>query len=296
MILTRISLGNPVAVIVACILVVIFGTLSLGRLPIQMTPEIERPEISIRTPWRASAPNEVESEIIEPQEDVLRSVPGLLRMSSTASFGSGSVQLEFAIGTDMNRALIEVMNRLNQVPRYPVDANEPVISIGGRDMSKTIAWFSFAPKPGNETPIETYQDFIEDTVITRIERVPGVSRTNVFGGRRHEVRITFDPYKAASIGLDLTAISGELGANANISAGSTEVGRRQYTIRFSGKFEVEALGDLVLQWREGSPIRLKDIARIQMAMVDPSTILHMNGGPGIAMNVIPESGVPGGHG
>ena len=90
MTLTRIALGNPVAVIVAGILVVIFGTLSLMRLPIQMTPEIERPEISIRTPWRASAPNEVESEIIEPQEDVLRSVPGLIEMSSTASFGRPS--------------------------------------------------------------------------------------------------------------------------------------------------------------------------------------------------------------
>jgi len=289
--LTRISLGNPVAVIVAGILVVIFGTLSLMRLPIQMTPEIERPEISISTPWRASAPNEVESEIIEPQEDVLRSIPGLIRMSSTASFGSGSIQLEFVIGTDMNRALIEVMNRLNQVPRYPVDANEPVISVGGSDFSKVIAWFSVSTKPGNETPIETYQDFIEDNVMTRLERVPGVSRIGAFGGRRHEVRITFDPYKAANIGLDLTAISAELGANANISAGSTEVGRRQYTLRFSGKYEVEALGDLVLQWRGGKAIRLKDIAYIQKTMVDPSSILHMNGGPGIAINVRPESGV-----
>lgn len=291
MTLTRIALGNPVAVIVAGILVVIFGTLSLMRLPIQMTPEIQRPEISIRTPWRASAPSEVESEIIEPQEDVLRSVPGLLRMSSTASFGNGSVQMEFAIGTDMTRALIEVMNRLNQVPRYPIDANEPVISVGGGDFDKVIAWFAVATKPGNETPIESYQDFIEDAVITRIERVPGVSRTGAFGGRNHEVRITFDPYKAASIGLDLTAISAELGSNSNISAGSTEVGRRQYTVRFSGKYEVEALGDLVLKWRDGKPIRLKDIAKIEMTMVDPSTILHMNGGPSIAVNVTPESGV-----
>ena len=291
MTLTRISLGNPVAVIVAGILVVIFGALSLMRLPIQMTPEIERPEISISTPWRASAPNEVESEIIEPQEDVLRSVPGLIRMTSNASFGSGSVQLEFAIGTDMNRALIEVMNRLNQVPRYPVDANEPVISVGGGAFDKVIAWFAVTRLPGNERPIESYQDFLEDNVITRLERVPGVSRTGAFGGRRHEVRITFDPYKAANIGLDLTAISSELGANSNVSAGSTEVGRRQYTIRFSGKYEVESLGDLVLQWREGKPIRLKDIARISKTMVDPSTILHQNGGPSIAINVTPESGV-----
>ena len=57
-------------------------------------------------------------------------------------------------------------------------------------------------KPGNETPVESYQDFLEETVITRLERVPGVSRTGAFGGRTHEVRITFDPYKAASIGLD----------------------------------------------------------------------------------------------
>ncbi len=291
MTLTRISLGNPVAVIVAGILVVIFGALSLMRLPIQMTPDIERPEISISTPWRASAPNEIESEIIEPQEDVLRSVPGLVRMSSTSSFGSASVQLEFAIGTDMNRALIEVMNRLNQVPRYPVDATEPVISVGGNNMSKVMAWFSVATKPGNETAVASYQDFLEDTVITRLERVPGVSSVGAFGGRNHEVRITFDPYKAANIGLDLTAISTELGANSNVSAGSTEVGRRQYTIRFSGKYEVEALGDLVLQWREGQPVRLKDIATVHMEMVDPMSILHLNGGPGVAIFVQPESGV-----
>jgi multidrug efflux pump subunit AcrB len=280
-----------VAVIVAGILIAIFGTISMLSLPIQMTPEIERPEISIRTPWRAAAPNEVESEIIEPQEDVLRSVPGLLRMSSTANFGSGSVQMEFAIGTDMNRALIEVMNRLNQVPRYPVDANEPVISVGGSSFGKVIAWFAIARKDGNETPIESYQDFIEDTVVTRVERVPGVSGTGAFGGRRHEVRITFDPYKAASIGVDLTAISSELGSNANISAGSTEVGRRQYTIRFSGKYAVESLGDMVLEWRDGEPVRLRDIARIEMTMVDPSSILHVDGGPAIAFRVMPESGV-----
>ncbi len=291
MTLTRLSLGNPVAVSVACILLAIFGTLGLLRLPVQMTPEIERPEISIQTPWRSSAPNEVESEIIEPQEDVLRSVPGLLRMTSTANFGSGSVQLEFAIGTDMNRALIEVMNRLNQVPRYPLDATEPVISVGGSRFEKVMAWFAINQKPGNEQPIESYQDFIDETVVTRLERVPGVSRVGAFGGRNHEIRITFDPYKAANIGLDLTSISRELGANANVSAGSTEVGRRQYTVRFSGKYEIESLGDLVLEWREGQPIRLRDIAQIHMQMMDTSTVLHMNGGPSIAVNVIPESGV-----
>jgi multidrug efflux pump subunit AcrB len=289
--LTRIALSNPVAVVVAGILIAIFGSISLSRLPIQMTPEIERPEISIGTRWRASAPNEIESEIIEPQEDVLRAIPGLLKMQSTASYGRGFINLEFAIGTDMNRALIEVMNRLNQVPRYPVDADEPTISVGANRFEKIIAWFAVKTKPGNTRPIESYQDFIDDTVVTRLERVPGVSQTGAFGGRSHEVRITFDPYKAANIGLDLTGVSSELGSNADVSAGTNEVGRRQYTLRFSGKYDVSALGELVLQWREGKPIRLKDIARIEMVMVDPTTILHQNGGPSIAVNVSPESGV-----
>ncbi|MEE8496153.1 MAG: efflux RND transporter permease subunit, partial [Xanthomonadales bacterium] len=291
MTLTRMALSNPVAVIVACILVVIFGMISLSRLPIQMTPDITRPEITIITRWRASAPNEIESEIIEPQEDVLRSVPSLLKLESTSSYGRGSINLEFAIGTDMSRALIEVMNRLNQVPRYPVDADEPAIRVGGDRFEKVIAWFGIQTKPGNTRPIASYQDFVDDTVVTRLERIPGVSQTGAFGGRPHEVRITFDPFKAANIGLDLTGISSDLGSNADVSAGSTEVGRRQYTLRFSGRYDIASLGELVLEWRDGKPIRLNDIARIEMTMVDPATQLHTNGGPSLAVNVIPESGV-----
>ena len=291
MTLTKISLSNPVAVVVACILLVIFGILSLSRLPIQMTPDISRPEISVSTSWRASAPNEIESEIIEPQEDVLRSIPGLLRMQSSANFGRGSINLQFAIGTDMNRALIEVMNRLNQVPRYPVDANEPLITVGANDFERIIAWFVISALPDNERPIESYQDFVDDVVIQRLERVPGISSVGSFGGRPHEVRITFDPYRAANMGIDLTRIPAQLGSNADVSAGMNEVGRRDYTIRFRGKYEADELGDLVLEWREGRPVFLRDVARVGMEMVDTTNILHESGKPSIAVYVVPETGV-----
>jgi multidrug efflux pump subunit AcrB len=291
MTLTKLSLSNPVAVVVGCILIAIFGMLSLFRLPIQMTPEISRPEITVWTGWRASAPNEIESEIIEPQEDVLRSIPGLLKMQSSASYGTGYINLQFAIGTDMNRALIEVMSRLNQVPRYPVDATEPVIRVGTESMERVIAWFAILATPENPRPIESYQDFVDEVVVTRLERVPGVSRVGSFGGRQHEVRITFDPFKAANIGLDLTSVSQRLGSNADVSAGLNEVGRREYTLRFSGKYDVSSLGDLVLEWREGRPVFLRDVAHVEMAMVDATNVLHQNGGPSMAVNVTPESGV-----
>jgi multidrug efflux pump subunit AcrB len=280
-----------VAVVVACILLVIFGVISLLRLPIQMTPDISRPEISVSTSWRASAPNEIESEIIEPQEDVLRSIPGLLRMQSSANFGRGSINLEFAIGTDMNRALIEVMNRLNQVPRYPVDANEPLITVGADDFERIIAWFVVSAEPDNPRAIESYQDFLDDIVIQRLERVPGISSVGSFGGRPQEVRITFDPYRAANIGVDLTRVPAQLGSNADVSAGMTEVGRRDYTIRFRGKYEASELGELVLEWRDGRPVFLRDVARVGMEMVDATNILHNNGKPSIAVYIVPESGV-----
>lgn len=289
--LTRTSLGNPVAVVVAVIMVALFGFISLVRLPVQLTPQVDQPFISINTFWRAAAPQEVESEIIEPQEDVLRGLPGVTRIASSASQGNGSIRVEFDLAVDINRSLIEVMNRLNQVPRYPPDANEPVIRVSGDAFSGVVAWFAIRPLPDNDRDIATYQDFVREVVQDRIERVPGVASTNAFGGRPYEVRVTFDPYKAASLGIDLSAIAGRLNNNVDVSGGFNEVGRRQYTIRYAGQFEVAELGDLVLDWRDGRPIHLKDIATVERTMQDRSGILAQNGSRSIAMNAIPETGV-----
>ena len=145
---TRLALSNPTATLVAVLLVVLFGALSLSRLPIQLTPEVERPEITIRTAWRAAAPEEVEAEIVEPQEKVLRGLSGVSRIVSKAQRGQGEVSIEFVVGHDLRRGLIEVLNRLNRVPRYPEDANEPVIdTVGGN--SRAIAWFITRTGEGN---------------------------------------------------------------------------------------------------------------------------------------------------
>ena len=205
MTLTRISLSNPVAVAVAVLLVVLFGFISLDRLPVQLTPEVQEPEITISTSWRAAAPEEVESEIIEPQEDALRGLPGATQILSEASRGRAKISLTFAVGTDMSRALLEVLSRLNRVPRYPADANEPVISAVGGD-SRPIAWFIVKPTEGNDRPIASYQDYVEEVVQSRFERIPGVAMSEVRGGRENELRITFDPYKAASLGIELPKV------------------------------------------------------------------------------------------
>lgn len=290
MTLTKLSLGNPVAVAVGCILLGIFGVLSLMRLPIQLAPEVQRPQISISTAWRAAAPQEVESEIVEPQEDQLRGLPGMRRITSSAGQASGNINMEFDLDTDMQQALVEVINRLNQVPTYPVDVSEPRIRVGSDDRGNAIAWFAIKPDSDNPREIITYQDYIDETIRPLFERIDGVATANSFGGRNYEVRVTFDPYKAAALGVDVTAISGDIGNNQDISAGFNEVGRRQYTVRFAGKLDVADLGNLVLRWDEGRPIRLSDIATVEKTLQDRRFIMRQNGGASIAINVIAQSG------
>ncbi|MEZ5470577.1 MAG: efflux RND transporter permease subunit [Marinicella sp.] len=289
--LTEASISNRVAVMVAILLVAIFGFISLNRLPVQMAPNVERPIITVTTSWPGAAPEEVESEILELQEQVFRGMPGVDRMSANASFSQASINLEFDIDVDFQRSLIEVINRLNQVPSYPVDANEPTLLIGGNQFGNTIAWFAIRPLPDNDRPIVTYQDFVNDNVLPRFEQINGVSSSNAFGGRGYEVRITYDPNLAAALGVDLTRITAIGGNFNNTSMGTKDVGKRRYTLRFEGKYDYQALNDYVIEWRDGQPIYLKDIARIEKVMQDAQGGLYQNGGPSIAANIIPEAGV-----
>ncbi len=287
--LTRLSLSNPVAVVVAVLLAVLFGGISLSRLPVQLTPEVEEPEISISTNWRSAAPEEVEAEIIEPQEDALRGLPGATRVLSQAKQGSGKISITFAVGTDLRRALLEVLNRLNRVPRYPPDADEPVISAVGSN-SRAIAWFILKTLPGNDRDIASYQDFIEEVVQNRFERVPGVAMSEVRGGREQEIRITFDPYKAANLGVELPRVI-QLADSEDISGGFSDVGKRSYTLRFIGSYNIDELKEMILEWREGNPVLLRDVADVEIKSVDRTSFVIQNGQLSMATNAHRETGV-----
>jgi multidrug efflux pump subunit AcrB len=287
---TQSSLANPIAVAVAVLLLIIFGSLSLLRLPIQLTPEIQEPEITITTAWRAAAPNEIEAEIIEPQEDVLRGLPGMVEMLSKAQEGRAEISITFAVDTDPRRNLIEVLNRLNQVPTYPGDADEPVISTVGGD-ARAVAWFIIKTAPGNDKDISGYKDFVEEVIRTRFEQVPGVARSEIYGGREYELRITFDPYKAANLGVELPTVTGLAGTSEDISAGFAEVGKKEYSVRFAGKYKLDDLNSMVLYWRDGRPVYLRDVARVERRLVDRNSFVINNGRLSIAVNAQRETGV-----
>jgi multidrug efflux pump subunit AcrB len=288
--LTKLSLDNHVAVIVALLLATLFGSISLYRLPIQLTPEIQEPEITIKTNWRAASPNEVEAEIIEPQEDVLRGLPGMTKLLAKAQEGRGEITITFSVDMDLRRALVEVINRLNQVPSYPDDVDEPTIStVGGN--ARAIAWFIIKPIAGNDKDISSYKDYVEEVVQTRFERVPGVARSEVFGGREREIRITFDPHKTASLGIQIPLASKILGGGTDVSGGFVDIGKREYSLRYAGKYRVEDLSGFVIDWREGFPVYLRDIAVVEERLVDRNSFVITKGELSIAVNAQRETGV-----
>lgn len=100
--ITRSSVKNPAAVLVIIALVFIFGVMAMFKLPIQLTPDIEQPQITISTGWRAAAPEEVESVIIEPQENVVKNTRGVVDITTSIQRGFGSITLTFDVGTNMS--------------------------------------------------------------------------------------------------------------------------------------------------------------------------------------------------
>ena len=290
--LTSSSLKNPAGIAVAVAVILFFGAYSLTKLPVQLFPDIENPRISIQTGWRAASPREIESEIIEPIESVLRGLPGLKEMGAFANAGNAWINLEFGLETDMQRTLIDVISRMNRLDPLPRDATQPTIMMGGgQGDTPALTYFFLQLLPGTEGHISDYLQLVDDVIAPAIESVPGVARVSASENRGadQELEILFDPYKAAQLGIPLTETANRLGRANDVSGGFVEVGRRQYTIRFTGRYEPSELQDFVLEWREGRPITLGDIATISVTRGEQVLTNSQNGNPAISIRIDKEN-------
>ncbi|GIX03603.1 MAG: acriflavine resistance protein B [Planctomycetaceae bacterium] len=154
--LVRSFVLNPVKVAVGVLLVALFGVIGLFQMPLQLTPEVQIPSITVETRWPGASPQEVEQEIILEQEEQLKSVEGITKLSSESMDSMGRITLEFAIGTNMNEALLKVNSRLQQVPQYPENADQPVISTSN-SANAPIAWFILSPRLPDHERIAEFQ-------------------------------------------------------------------------------------------------------------------------------------------
>ncbi|GFE65370.1 efflux RND transporter permease subunit [Litoreibacter roseus] len=291
----RFAIDRPIAVMAAVLMAVLFGGIALSRIPIQLAPDVRKPIVVIETNWPGAAPSEIEREIVNPQEEVLRGLEGLEIMTSRSRTGEAEVTLEFAIGTDMSQSLLLVSNRLDRVSGYPDEADEPSLNTSGSDDSP-IAWILLTAQEGNTREMPTYGDFVEDIIKDRVERIEGVSAVNVFGGVTRELQVVVDPRRLSRYGLTVPEVVRILRAeNISISAGDVDEGKRRYVVRTEGNLNTEeAIRNVVLRSGPATGgvgrVRVGDIADVGFAFKEPTSRLRFKGEPGLAFNVVRESG------
>ncbi len=289
--LIRLCLDRPVGVSVGVLLVVLFGLLALFAIPVQLTPNVDTPVVRVETIWRGANPQEIESEIIDRQEEVLRSVKGLRKMTSSARDSVAQITLEFYPDTERNEALRDVNDKLRQVTGYPPEVEEPTITAGDTEINTTIAWLILYP-PEDSGEVRKLRDFAEDYIQPYLDRVRGVASTDIYGGLEREVQVRVDAGRLAARGLTFAQLENALRRqNTNISAGTLAQGKRDYALRTVGRYEsIEEILSTVIADTPGGPVYVCDVAEVEQAFKDPEGLVRSKGRYVLAFPVRREVG------
>lgn len=289
--IVKYSLNKPVTVTVAVILVVTFGLIGLGKLPVQLTPDVETPQITVQTSWGGATPYEIEKDIIEKQEEALKGLQGLTKMESASYNNFGEITLSFVLGTNLDDALLRVSNKMNEVSGYPDAAKKPVIEAAGANSSPVI-WSMLKTLDDNPNHINNYRTYFKDNVRQYLERVEGVGSLLVFGGTEAELHVTLNMEKMARHNISINQITSAIRkANATISAGVLGIGRKNYRIRTLGQFQKPEDVLNVVVFDDGiKRVYLSDIAAVNPGFDKESGGVFHNGTQIIVIGIIKEPG------
>ncbi len=288
----RFVIEHPVKVTVGVLLIILFGLLALFSIPIQLVPNVDQPVITVTTQWTGRSPEEVEKEIVEEQEDKLKGVSNLRKMTAEAKEGEAVIELEFSIGAGMVRARQEVSDKLREVPEYPADVDEPVIAVADAASESAIAWMVLT-STDPDYDVEQLRDLAEDRIKPYLERVEGLSESNVYGGRDREVHIRVHPARMAERGITFeqlrTAVQAE---NVNVSAGTLRDGYRDVRVRMVGQYEgeLDAIRQTIVADTDAGPVRIMDLADVELTLAKRRAFVRSRASPAIALNAIRESG------
>ncbi|EAT14411.1 efflux RND transporter permease subunit [Desulfuromonas acetoxidans] len=285
------SIKKPVSVAVFVIMILMFGIIGLNKLPVQLTPDVELPEITVTTTWPGATPYDIEQEIIEDQEDALKGLQNLISLESSSYNNYGTISLVFKVGVDIDNALLRVANKLDEVGDYPENVDKPIIEAAGANSSPVI-WLLLKTKQGNETPIDQYRTFYDNEVEQHLERIDGVGSLFVGGGTEKELQVVVDREKMARHNITISQVTHSLQqANENTSAGNLSIGKKDYRIRTVSRFQNETDPlDVVLVDDGIKRVYLRDVATTQEGFEKRTFAVQNNGKPCIVVGIRKEKG------
>ncbi|MEZ4458710.1 MAG: efflux RND transporter permease subunit [bacterium] len=279
------SIRRPVTVAMLLIACMVVGFIAYSRISLQLLPSgFTPPFLFVTVPTVPTTPSDVERDIVEPVESILRTVRNVQRVRSRAESMSASFFIQFADGTDMTNAYNQVRDRLERVrPELPpevsrwmiwkFDPNEdPLMFIGVR------------VRPGEADPDKT----IQQALVLPLERLPEVSRVDVYGARPMEILVEVDEKRANAAGVSVAQLIQRLqNDNFSMAAGTMQVADSRYPLRVLGKLEnITELEDLPI---EGG-LKLRDVANVKAQRRDTKEVYRVDGTDGFVVAVFKESG------
>ena len=270
-------------------IVITLGLISIVRIPAQLLPPIEKPVVTVSAAWPGASPREIESEIAVPIEEVLQGTPNMTELRAWSMPNLVWIQLEFALETDMTRTLIEIISRINRLRPLPGNATRPNVSLGEwGDANDQLIDYFVEQVEGSEVELIRNKRYLREVIQPELGSLYGVAQVGMWdasGTASDQLQIVIDPYRAAELGIDIARASARIGRSANISSGNVDVGRRTYTLRVEGRYDVDDLESLILEWRNGLPIRLGDIAEVYFGPPERAGFVYHNGRVAARMNL-----------
>ncbi|MEO0480457.1 MAG: efflux RND transporter permease subunit [Planctomycetota bacterium] len=278
--------SRPVAVTMIVLAAVVFGTVGLVQLPVDLLPDVSYPTLTIRTEAPGGGPEDIEEQISEPLQESVSVVPGVRRAVSISRTDVSDIQLEFAWGTEMPFAIADVQERLERVFLPPI-AKRPLVLRYDPSLDPVMTIGIFGALDSKEL-----RRLAEDEVERELAKIDGVAAVKIRGGAEEEIRIAVDESALTALRIDTETISNRLQAeNVNTAAGSIEEGRTEFLVRTLGEFEnLEEIRQVVIDRRNGAPIRLREVATVERVAKDRDVISRIDGQTCVLVDVFKEAG------
>jgi hydrophobe/amphiphile efflux-1 (HAE1) family protein len=283
------SIRRPVFITMQVLAVLVLGVVSLGRLGVDIMPEVDFPYVVVTVAWPGASASEVELDITDKLEDRLSAISGLQNLYSYSNEGYAVVVLEFELESDPREAEADVRTEVEKaLPDMPLDIEKPVVARVDWGAEPVI---TFAVG-GQETP-EELRRLADDVIKPQIEKISGIAEVDVRGGLEREVKVELEPAALAGYGISLDEVTGALAAaNLEVPAGPMQSGPREERLRVAGRFRSQKdIENVVVARIEGAPVFLRDVASVDVnGYEEIKTIPKLNGKDAVTVTVGKASG------
>jgi len=287
--LPKIAVNRPITFMMISIILIGFGLYGLNNLRLNLYPDVSFPTITVYTTFEGVAPEDIEALITRPIEEQVGSISGVRRVRSLSSQGSSVVKLNFNWGTDLFIAETEVRKRLDMIRRaLPDEVDQPIVfSYDPNDEPVLV----LALTSENRSPREL-RTLATRQIEQRIERIEGIASAETAGGFDRQINVRISNAQMLTYNLDVGNISNRLRQeNVQVPAGELTEGETVFSLRTIGDFKniEEIRNSIVSVTDEGSPVYLKDIARVEDGIAQPIGNVRVQGNDGVIMNIYKQS-------